>query len=127
MEEVALKLFIKGVDSFNRKKYYDSHEYFEDIWTNHTLDDRLFVQALIQLAVAYFHISNDNKNGALSLFNKTIKKIDNYTNRNELILNINDVIESTHKSYEYLQSIDDMNDFDWDLSPKLKINNKCNA
>ena len=127
MEDVVLKLFIRGVDSFNRKKYYDSHEYFEDIWTNHTLDDRLFVQALIQLAVAYFHISNNNKNGALSLFNKTIKKIDNYANRNVIILNINEVIESTHKSYKYLQSIDDMNDFNWDLSPKLKINNNYNG
>ena len=122
MEDTTLKIFISGVNEFNKRNYYDSHEYFEDIWTNHILDDRLFIQALIQLSVAYFHISNDNRNGAIGLFKKSIKKLDTYTNSSELILNINDVIESVHKSYEYVQAIENMNKFDWKLSPKLELN-----
>ena len=122
MEKNIIKIFIRGVNEFNMKNYYDAHEYFEDIWINQTLDDRLFVQALIQLSVAYFHISNDNRNGAIGLFKKSIKKLDNYMDSTELILNINDVIESAHRSYEYVQTIDDMSKFDWELAPKLGLN-----
>ena len=104
MEAIALKIFIRGVNEFNIKNYYDSHEYFEDIWTNHTLDDRLFIQALIQLSVAYFHISNDNKNGAISLFKKTIKKLDNYIDSNGLILNINEIVQFIFSSHKTKQS-----------------------
>ena len=126
MDSSVLKIFIKGVEEFNMKRYYDSHESFEDIWTNHSLKDRLFIQALIQLSVAYFHISNDNKNGAISLFKKTIKKLDNYVDDNKIILNINDVIEAAYKSYENLQLINNMNEFNWELAPKLKLNESVN-
>ena len=122
MEEPILKIFIKGLNEFNNKNFYDSHEYLEDIWTNYIIEDRLFIQALIQLAVAYFHISNDNKNGAMSLFKKAIKKLDNYIDSNNLISNINDVIKSAYESYNYLKSIDNMNEFDWKLAPRLKLN-----
>ena len=122
MEDAVSKLFIKGLNEFNSKNFYDSHEHFEDIWTNYVIEDRLFVQALIQLAVAYFHISNDNKNGAVSLFKKTISKLDNYIDSDKLILNINDVIKSTHESYHHLQLIDNMNEFNWELAPKLEFN-----
>jgi predicted metal-dependent hydrolase len=122
MEDAVSKLFIRGLNEFNSKNFYDSHEHFEDIWTNYVIEDRLFIQALIQLAVAYFHISNDNKNGAISLFKKTIGKLDNYIDSNKLILNINDVIKSTHESYQHLQLIDNMNEFNWKLAPKLEFN-----
>ena len=121
VEDVALELFINGVKQFNIKNYYDSHESFEDIWSNHHLDDRVFVQALIQLAVAYFHITNNNKNGAIGLFKKSLKKLDNYIDQTDLIININDVIESAHSSYVYLQGIDSMDKFNWELAPKLEL------
>ena len=66
--------------------------------------------------------NHSNRNGAISLFKKSIKKLDNYINSIELILNINDVIESAYKSYKYIQTIDDMNKFDWELAPKLELN-----
>ena len=87
--------------------YYDAHEYFEEIWTDHELEDRIFIQALIQLSVAYFHITNSNKNGAMGLFKKSIKKLDLYIDTIQIISNINDIIKAAHDSYEYIQQIDD--------------------
>ena len=80
MNQDALKFFYKGIDSFNRREFYDAHEYFEEIWTNYQLDDRIFIQGLIQLSVAYFHITNSNKNGAMGLFKKSLSKLDSYLN-----------------------------------------------
>ena len=66
------KIFNRGVECFNSKNYYTAHDCFEEIWTDYKINDRLFIQALIQLSVAYFHISNINKGGAIGLFKKTI-------------------------------------------------------
>ena len=123
MNKSTLKIFYRGVDSFNNKDYYDAHEYFEEIWTEHKLEDRVFIQALIQLSVAYFHITNSNKNGAMGLFKKSIKKLDLYIDTIQIISNINDIIKAAHDSYEYIQQIDDTNLFNWNLAPSLEVEN----
>jgi len=113
------KLFIEAVESFNRKEYYDAHEYFEEMWIDHNLDDKLFIQALLQLSVAYFHISNYNKNGAIGLFKKSINKLDLYVDTPQYIANINTVIKLAHKSYQDVIN-KDIDQFDWSLAPILE-------
>ena len=54
------KLFLKGIENFNNLKFYDAHECWEEIWTEISIPDDKFFQALIQLSVAYFHILNQN-------------------------------------------------------------------
>ena len=120
MNRELKRLFIRGVESFNQKKYYDAHEYFEEMWIGYKLDDRLFIQALLQLSVAYFHISNSNKNGALGLFKKSINKLDAYLDTYQDISNINSVIESAHESYQNLLENKDIHEFDWNLAPTLE-------
>ena len=124
MNEEAKKLFYRGVYCFNKKDYYGAHEYFEEMWTDYKLEDRLFIQALIQLSVAYFHISNSNKNGALGLFKKSLNKLNKYLDTSQLIININDVIKSAEISYKSVIEIDDINSFDWSLAPRLEIKNE---
>ena len=124
MNEKAKKLFYRGVYYFNIKDYYEAHEYFEEMWTDYKLEDRLFIQALIQLSVAYFHISNSNKNGALGLFKKSLNKLNKYLDTSQLVININDVIKSAKISYKSVIEIDDINSFDWGLAPTLEIKNE---
>jgi len=124
MNEKAKKLFYRGVHYFNTKDYYEAHEYFEEMWIDYKLEDRLFIQALIQLSVAYFHISNSNKNGALGLFKKSLNKLNKYLDTSQLIININDVIKSAEISYKSVIEIDDINSFDWSLAPRLEIKNE---
>ena len=64
------KLFLNGIKAFNRKKYYEAHEHWEEIWTELNVDDSIFIQGLIQLSVGFFHITNSNIKGAKSLFRK---------------------------------------------------------
>ena len=54
------ELFLNGVKAFNKKKYYDAHEYWEELWIDYQLDDAKFIQGLIQMSVGYFHITNLN-------------------------------------------------------------------
>ena len=41
MNEKAKKLFYRGVHYFNIKDYYEAHEYFEEMWIDYKLEDRL--------------------------------------------------------------------------------------
>ena len=71
-------LFQKGIKSFNERNFYDAHEYWEELWLDYKLDDSKFIQGLIQLAVSYYHLFNNNLNGAKSMIKKCLGKLENF-------------------------------------------------
>jgi hypothetical protein len=61
-------LFLKGIEYFNTCDFFESHEAWEEIWTDHQGPSRKFLQGLIQAAVALHHFGNGNIRGAKKLF-----------------------------------------------------------
>ena len=129
MSRTILKLFVLGVEKFNNKDFYDSHEYFEEIWSNYNINNRLYLQGLIQLSVAYFHISNNNINGGISLFNKAIKKMKQFESFEICVsdidyvkvANVGEILSRACKSHSELLSINNPSDFNWNLTPQIVI------
>ena len=113
-------LFLLGVDAYNSKSFYDAHEYWEDLWSDYKISDADFVQGMIQLTVAYFHITNSNKKGAISLFNKSLIKLEN-NKSNSRISNLADIINSVINAHNFLESCDDICQFDWDIMIKIEV------
>ena len=74
------QLFNQGIVAFNKRQFYDAHEYWEELWQEYKLDDAKFIQGLIQLAVSYFHFFNKNLNGARSMMKKCLTKFEPYQN-----------------------------------------------
>ena len=72
------ELFHQGIEAFNNRSFYDAHEYWEEIWLEYKVEDANFIQGLIQLAVSYFHLFNNNLNGARSMMNKCIGKFESF-------------------------------------------------
>ena len=70
------ELFQKGIDAFNNRKFYEAHEYWEELWLDYKLTDATFIQGLIQLAVSYFHLFNNNLKGARSMIRKCLGKFE---------------------------------------------------
>ena len=118
--KIKEKLFLKGINAFNASNYYEAHEHWEDLWSDYRLPDAKFVQALIQLAVGYFHITNNNKNGALGLLNKCKPKFELYLPSCRGI-DIQGILLLVDSSIAHLNQIDDMKEFNWTLVPKLDI------
>ena len=110
-------LFLEGISLFNNREFYDAHESWEELWLEYHLPDKKFIQALIQLTVAYYHLSTGNKNGALSLLNKSLDKMELFSpiNRN---INIDKIIDSIHLSIDIIKSEEK---FNWDIVPRLEI------
>lgn len=67
-ETVYDPLYLEGIEHFNRCDFFESHETWEELWTEYRGPSRKFYQGLIQAAVALFHFGNGNIRGARKLF-----------------------------------------------------------
>ena len=47
-EEEKEKLFQEGMKQYKAMDYFEAHEAWEDLWSDYYLEDRKFVQGLIQ-------------------------------------------------------------------------------
>lgn len=66
-EEPYARLYLQGIEHFNRGEYFESHEVWEELWIEEAGDDRRFYQGLIQAAVALYHLENGNAVGSRKL------------------------------------------------------------
>ncbi|MCC7531994.1 MAG: DUF309 domain-containing protein [Candidatus Melainabacteria bacterium] len=66
-------LLIKGVEEFNKREFFESHETLEEYWNTLFGDEKELVQSIIQAAVAYYHIGRGNRVGARKLLVRAVR------------------------------------------------------
>ena len=111
-------LFQAGLKLFNEKNFYDAHEKWEDLWSDYYLKDRLFIQGLIQLSVSFVHLKNNNMNGAKSLLNKCKQKFEGFDIQRGI--DVKKLLISIDKVQDNYDHIDSLEDFNWNLVPRLE-------
>lgn len=72
------ELFVRGVEEFNRQFFFEAHDTWEEIWRETSGLDRIFYQGLIHTAVGFYHLGNENWRGAMSQFDKGLRKLEQY-------------------------------------------------
>lgn len=70
--------FVRGIEQFNSKEFFDCHETLEDVWREYLATDRELIQGIIQIAVAYYHLGRDNSLGAKKLFRRGLPRVKKY-------------------------------------------------
>ncbi len=65
----------KGAMLFNHRLFFEVHEVLEAQWIHEVDPERRFLQGLIQIAVAFYHLGNRNLRGAVSLLGDGLDKI----------------------------------------------------
>ena len=111
-EEKKEQLFFDGLQAYEEKDFFEAHELWEELWSEYYLDDKTFIQGLIQLAVSFVHLGNGNLNGAKSLMKKSGDKFSSYSGLHRGI-NIDKMklqIVVIKNEYEQLLTVED---FDW--------------
>jgi len=73
--------FEKGVAQFNAGYYFECHDTLEDLWTGLRGPSRDFFQGLIQVAVAFYHLTGGNLAGADSMLRRALKRFERYPDR----------------------------------------------
>jgi uncharacterized protein len=75
------RAFDKGVREFNAGYFFECHDTLEDMWTGIRGPSRDFFQGLIQVSVAFYHLSNGNSAGAESMLRRALKRFEKYPDR----------------------------------------------
>jgi hypothetical protein len=78
-EEAAA--FDKGVAEFNAGYYFECHDTLEDMWMGVRGPSRDFFQGLIQVSVAFYHLTGGNLSGAESMLRRALKRFERYPER----------------------------------------------
>ncbi|HMU91954.1 MAG TPA: DUF309 domain-containing protein [Anaerolineales bacterium] len=64
---------IEGLRLFNQRKYFEAHEALEDAWREETGPVRELYRGILQVAVAYLHITRGNYEGAVKVYGRSLK------------------------------------------------------
>ena len=68
----------RGIRLSNEGEFFQCHEVLEEAWTAEAQPRRLFLQALIHLAVGLYHCQRGNPIGASRQLHKGLKKLAKY-------------------------------------------------
>jgi predicted metal-dependent hydrolase len=110
----------EGVRLFNERRFFEAHDAFEEIWMERQGDERLFYQALIQIAVAFYKIDMRNLGGARSQLRKGIDKLER-TRRLGAPIDRHRLLDDTRRVLAELEGIDQAGIAAYDLSGLPRI------
>lgn len=113
----------KGISLFNDGYYFEAHDFFEDLWMDEKGKFREFLQALVQVSVGSYHFENENIYGALSQYQKALKKFQKYEVI-DLGIDIIDLMNKLKNSIVLLEKLRKENSnkqIDFSNFPKIEI------
>jgi uncharacterized protein len=67
-----------GIEQFNAKQFYACHDTLEALWIEATEPEKSFYQGILQIAVALYHLGNQNLRGAMILLGEGSNRLRRY-------------------------------------------------
>jgi hypothetical protein len=97
--------YLEGVRLFNAGRYYDAHEVLEEIWRTCAKEspERLFYQALIQIAAACLHREHGRWRPALLQYGRAMGKLERITAARFLGMDLAGLQEVLRTTFEPLR------------------------
>jgi hypothetical protein len=68
----------KGIELFNQRAFFECHEVLEDQWRRETGDLKNLYQAIIKIAVGFYHAERKNYVGAVKVLRRGLHQIKPY-------------------------------------------------
>jgi len=68
----------EGLHLFNAGKYFEAHEALEDAWNAERSKVRDLYRGILQIAVVYLHITRRNYNGAVKVYGRSQKWLNDW-------------------------------------------------
>ena len=65
----------RGIGLFNQGHFFEAHEVLEDVWRAAPVNEKKFLQGIVQLAVAFHHYSTGNRVGMCSVMERGLRNI----------------------------------------------------
>ena len=104
-------IFLDALNLFNKQKWYEAYDAFEDIWNTLDGDERQIIQGILQVSVSQFHLSKGNLNGATILMGEGLGRIKSRTNI-DLGIDLESFCKCLEKLLRKLQYREELNEDD---------------
>jgi uncharacterized protein len=95
--------FWQGVQEFQSGQFYECHDTLEALWIEAQEPDKTFFQGILQIAVACYHLGNQNWRGAVILLGEGIRRLSSYQPEYGTI-DVNCLLDTSSALLNYLQS-----------------------
>jgi uncharacterized protein len=120
-EDPAPAGLITGIALFNAGEFYECHEVLEDIWLAEPGNIRTLYQGILQVGVAFYHLSRGNFRGATSLLETGITYLRAFT-PTCMGVEVQRLVDDSIHCYSELQRLgkDRMAEFDSSLIPRIR-------
>lgn len=107
---------------WRHRLFFEFHEILEGIWMHWPGAERPFLQGLIQLGVAFYHIQRNNYSGAMSMFRYGRAKVEPHSPQ-YCGVELERFLDRIEKCRETLKRLGPgrCSDFDWRLIPPLQV------
>ena len=73
--------FGRGLEEFRAGRFFEAHEEWETLWKESTGDEKVFLQALIQVAAAAVHFGRGNREPGIRLLSLAEEKLERFGER----------------------------------------------
>lgn len=70
--------FWQGVEQFNQQEFYACHDTLEALWMEAVEPEKTFYQGVLQIAVGFYHLGNQNQRGAIILLGEGMNRLRRY-------------------------------------------------
>ncbi len=107
---------------WKHRLFFEFHEMLEEVWMDWRGPERRFLQGLIQLGVAFYHIQRNNHRGAMSMFRNGQVKVAPHAPR-YCGVELGKFLERIEKCRGLLEGLGPglSHYFDWSLLPELDV------
>jgi uncharacterized protein len=68
----------EGLRCYHSEEFFAAHEHWESVWLSCVEPEKRFLQALIQVTAAFYHLQRGNRAGAVSLLESAMLRLDSY-------------------------------------------------
>jgi hypothetical protein len=119
----------RGCDDFNRGKFFECHESFEDIWQQEQGRVRDLYKGLIQVAAAFVHITRGNFAGAERLLRTGLGYLQPYRADGAMGFDVDGVCRATEAAHREVLALGPggLASFDFALTPNYQFDEQLLA
>ena len=117
--------FYRGLNEFNGERFFEAHEVLEDLWHEYREGDRLFLQGLIQIAAAFYHVQSHNFRGAVSQLSKGSEKLTHFLPEHQNV-SVARLLDAVGENLRRIQQATGEN-LDFVKYPKIQFTREANT
>ena len=66
----------EGLRCYSTRRFFEAHEHWEAVWLTLQEPEKSFLQALIQITAAFHHLQRGNRDGAISLLRRSLRRLE---------------------------------------------------